>query len=332
MRQPLRRAAPRRGGGRHAAQRAAVHAGRSAVRRASAAVLHARARNCRRPARGSRRCSTTARASTAGCSPIAGMCGLPHRVLPRVRPSAAAGDPRRRRALHRRARGRRWSPASTAARRPTMRCRSTGSRTPSRGSHAAAEDARYGAAPRALADAMTAHPEMVSGEGRNDLHAHARRPRRLGDQGRRRGRAGDRRAQPGLGIAHQGRRRQRPRTCIRRRSRCSTSWDCSMRRSARRSRRGASHAIRNYRGSDDRAGEPRGDVGARGPDARSGPRPCPEVNFRRGGRSRAAGSSAAWQPAGAPEGSAILPPRCRAHPDRVWRRTTTMTQGRAADG
>jgi L-asparaginase II len=30
-------------------------------------------------------------------------------------------------------------------------------------------DARYGAAPRILADAMTAHPEMVSGENRNDL-------------------------------------------------------------------------------------------------------------------------------------------------------------------
>jgi L-asparaginase II len=31
------------------------------------------------------------------------------------------------------------------------------------------EDALYGLAPRILADAMTAHPEMVSGEGRNDL-------------------------------------------------------------------------------------------------------------------------------------------------------------------
>ena len=35
---------------------------------------------------------------------------------------------------------------------------------------AAAEvDADYGRAPRVLADAMTAHPEMVSGEHRNDL-------------------------------------------------------------------------------------------------------------------------------------------------------------------
>jgi L-asparaginase II len=33
---------------------------------------------------------------------------------------------------------------------------------------AGAEDARYGRAPVALADAMTAHPEMVSGEKRND--------------------------------------------------------------------------------------------------------------------------------------------------------------------
>jgi L-asparaginase II len=31
------------------------------------------------------------------------------------------------------------------------------------------DDALYGPAPRILADAMTAHPEMVSGEGRNDL-------------------------------------------------------------------------------------------------------------------------------------------------------------------
>lgn len=31
------------------------------------------------------------------------------------------------------------------------------------------DDAAYGPAPRILADAMTAHPEMVSGEGRNDL-------------------------------------------------------------------------------------------------------------------------------------------------------------------
>jgi len=34
---------------------------------------------------------------------------------------------------------------------------------------AGADDATYGRAPRELADAMTAHPEMVSGEGRSDL-------------------------------------------------------------------------------------------------------------------------------------------------------------------
>lgn len=33
----------------------------------------------------------------------------------------------------------------------------------------AGDDARYGAAPRVLFEAMAAHPEMVSGEGRNDL-------------------------------------------------------------------------------------------------------------------------------------------------------------------
>jgi len=33
----------------------------------------------------------------------------------------------------------------------------------------AGDDPEYGAAPRTLADAMTAHPEMVSGEGRSDL-------------------------------------------------------------------------------------------------------------------------------------------------------------------
>ncbi len=31
------------------------------------------------------------------------------------------------------------------------------------------DDARYGTAPRELADAMAAHPEMVSGDGRSDL-------------------------------------------------------------------------------------------------------------------------------------------------------------------
>lgn len=41
-------------------------------------------------------------------------------------------------------------------------------RAPSRGSRAD-EDVRYGSAPRVLFDAMSLHPEMVSGEGRNDL-------------------------------------------------------------------------------------------------------------------------------------------------------------------
>ncbi len=84
-------------------------------------------------------------------------------------------------------RSRRSSPASTAARRPTTRCRSAGLALAYARLAGERDDAVYGPAPRILADAMTAHPEMVSGEGRNDLALHARRPRRLGDQDRRRG-------------------------------------------------------------------------------------------------------------------------------------------------
>ena len=72
-------------------------------------------------------------------------------------------------------------------------------------------DPEYGRAPGMLADAMTAHPEMVSGDGRNDLALMRGRSRRLGDEDRRGGRAGDRRAEPRTRHRHQGRRRRQAR-------------------------------------------------------------------------------------------------------------------------
>ena len=98
LREPFRRAAARRGRGRHAGARR--------QRRRGPAVRHARARastrcaaRCRRRRR-TRRSRTTARASTAGCSRYCVQCGLPQARLPRLRPSAAAGDPARGRAFH----------------------------------------------------------------------------------------------------------------------------------------------------------------------------------------------------------------------------------------
>ena len=141
------------------------------------------------------------------------------------------------------------SPASTAARRRTTRCRWPARARAFARLAADADDAglRRRAAAR-CADAMTAHP----GDG---LRRRAQRPRadarRRGDwvdQDRRRGRAGDRHPQPG----HRASRSRSPTApsaaCIRRRSRCSTSWGCSTTRSARSSRRWREPVVRNYRG------------------------------------------------------------------------------------
>ena len=73
---------------------------------------------------------------------------------------------------------------------PNYAVRSTGLRSDSPGSPPATTMPCTGRAPQVLADAMTAHPEMVSGDGRSDLAADARGTRRLGGQDRRRRRAG----------------------------------------------------------------------------------------------------------------------------------------------
>ena len=96
-------------------------------------------------------------------------CGLPKESYLAVRPSAAAGDPARGRAFHvdaggrARRRHRRLLGAELrgAARRAW--------RWPSRGLPRRRTMPCTARAPRVLADAMTAHPEMVSGERRTDL-------------------------------------------------------------------------------------------------------------------------------------------------------------------
>ena len=111
-----------------------------------------------------------------------------------------------------------------------------------------ADDPAYGKAPRTLAAAMTAHPEMVSGESGSDLRAHARRARRLGDQDRRGGRAGDRGPQPRVGHRREGGRRQRPRPAPRdgRDARPARAARCG--RARRACRDGVVRSCDNYRG------------------------------------------------------------------------------------
>ena len=169
------------------------HGGRPPVR-------HARARILRRARR-----SAAAAAVFAARAQLLGQAQRHARVLrpvrtaegelPRVRSSAAAGHPARGRAFHVACRKPGSWRASTAARRRITRSRSGASRWPSHALRRTRTMPHYGRAPRVLADAMTAHPEMVSGERRNDL-ALMRAGR--GDwvtQGRRRGRPGDRRAE-----------------------------------------------------------------------------------------------------------------------------------------
>ena len=72
-------------------------------------------------------------------------------------------------------------------------------------------DPRFGQSFAQLADAMTAHPELVSGTAPQRPGLHARRPRRLGDQGRRRRRAGVASQSRGAGLRAQDRRWQQGR-------------------------------------------------------------------------------------------------------------------------
>ena len=102
--------------------RAGCSRGRPAMRHARAGLL-----------RGARRGAAAAALFDAAaqllgqaqrrCSPIACNAATTSDDYLDVRPSAAAGDPPRGRALHRRRRGERSSPASTAARRRTTPCR-----------------------------------------------------------------------------------------------------------------------------------------------------------------------------------------------------------------
>ena len=209
---------------------------RPAMRHACAALLRGARRGAAAAAVFAAR-STTAPASTAACSRIARHCGYAEARLPRLRPSAATGDPRGGRQLDRRRRRRRCVAGIDGCSAPNYAVPLAAARAgASRGSPSAEVDAGYGRAPQTLADAMTAHPEMVSGERPQRPGADAGRARRLGRQGRRRRRAGDRRPQQRLGHRHQGRRRQRARPASRRRWPCSISSAFSTTRRARRSR------------------------------------------------------------------------------------------------
>ena len=235
-------------GGRRHAGAGGQHGGRPAMRHARAGLL-----------RGARR-GAAAAAVFAARAQLLGQAQRHARVLrpvrpaegrlSRLRPSAAAGDPRVRS---------RTSPASPEAELvagidgcsapnyavPLARARAR----PSRGWRDGATTPSTARRRAMLADAMTAHPGDGVGRRPQRPRADAGRPRRLGDQDRRRGRAGDRHAQP--------RARHR-------RSRSPTAQKRGLhpaivavldqlglarrRRSARACRRGATPTVRNYRG------------------------------------------------------------------------------------
>ena len=133
---------------------------RPAMRHAPAAAS-TRCAASRRRRRRIRRSRTTARASTAGCSPTASLCGLPKRDYLAYDHPLQQAIRARRRALHvdagRRARrrDRRLLGAELCgSARPARAARS-------RASPRADDDAAYGRAPQVLADAMT----RASGNG-----------------------------------------------------------------------------------------------------------------------------------------------------------------------
>ena len=119
---------------------------------------------------------------------------------------------------------------------------------------AAGDDERYGAAPAKLAAAMTAHPDMVSGERRNDLTL-MRAGR--GDWVTKVGAEGVQAI--GVAAAHARDRGGSPSRsstatragCTRRQSRCSISSGFSTKRSATSLPAWREPPIRNYRGIGD---------------------------------------------------------------------------------
>ena len=163
-----------------------------------------RAGRCRRPRPG-RRWRTIARASTAGCSRIAANAAGPSTTTSTGTTRCSIGS----------AMPSPVTPASTEAGLPwgIDGCSAPVYALPLANlAYAFArlagddDDAEYGSAARTLVDAMTAHPEMVSGAGRSDLAlATAGRGDFVAKIGAG-GRAGDRRQEPRHRHRDQGRR------------------------------------------------------------------------------------------------------------------------------
>ena len=169
MREPFGRAAARRRGRRHAAPRPAMRGRRPAVRHARAAASTTRAARAPPPPPYSplaHNCSGKHAGMLAYCV----LCGWPRDGYLDSGASAAAARSARR-----------WRDSPACAddalvagdRRLLGAQLRDAARRPGAGVRALRRRPRttpiYGGAPRRLADAMTAHPEMVSGERRSDL-------------------------------------------------------------------------------------------------------------------------------------------------------------------
>ena len=239
MRQPLGRTAACERGRPRCSPRLAMPR-RPPVRNACAGLFTRRAAKCRRRRR-IRRSRTTAPASTAGCSRTASTAGR------RRKPTSTSII----RCSGRSAMRSRISPRHPEARTCRRHRRLLGAELRGAAGRLALAFARlasgkddpvYGNAPKRLADAMTAHPDMVSGERRNDL-ALMRAGRgdwvtKIGAEGVQALGVRSR----GIGHRRQGRSTGRSAACIRPPWRHSTHWACSMRRSGRSSPSGAQPA------------------------------------------------------------------------------------------
>ena len=149
VRQPFRRAAACGGRRRTCWQRAATRSSRPAMRHARAVLFRAARRGA------------AAAAVFAARAQLLGQAQRHARVLRRMRPCASTTtwpstircsrrSAARSSAIHRRCRRNRWSPASTAVRRRTTRCRCPGSRSRSRGWPRRTSTREYGRAPKTL--------------------------------------------------------------------------------------------------------------------------------------------------------------------------------------
>ncbi len=167
MRQPLGRAAPRRSGGGHA-RAGRVLAGRPAVRHACPGLLR-RARRGAAAAAVFDAAAQLLRQAQRRCSPAASSAAIANDDYLAYRPSAAAGDPPGGRGFTGGRRGRGSSPGIDGCSAPNYAVPLASLATAFARLASADVDADYGMAPRMLANAMIAHPEMVSGERRSDL-------------------------------------------------------------------------------------------------------------------------------------------------------------------